>query len=323
MPNWDVMIYDGYIIREQGANAIQELAIILSIHIALTKHIIRAGIPLDYYINRVRFKFNVHNDFFEEIAKFRAFRKLWAKINRDRFGYKGPSPTRFTVQTAGSTLTAQQPLNNIVRVALQAMAGIIAGCTSLHIASYDEALSLPSEEAVEVAIRTIQILYHETNVRNVTDPIGGSYYVEYLTSQIEQEVFKMLDEIEDQGGFLKCWEIGWFRNRIEEEAYKWEEAVAKEEKVVVGVNKYIKGEETQVPVFKVDPQVGKIAVERVKKFKNARDNKRVKECLDSVREVAKTDGDLMQALIEAARADATLGEMMDVLKEVYGWHVQS
>jgi methylmalonyl-CoA mutase N-terminal domain/subunit len=324
MPNWNVMTLDGYIIREQGANAIQELAFMMALSVFLTKCVVEGGLTADDFLSKVVFKLNANNDFFEEVAKFRAFRKIWAKTNRERFGCTNPKslqPGRMVIQTGGSTLTAQQPLNNIIRATVQTLAAVVGGIPFVDTAAYDEALCIPTKESETVALRTGQILFHESNVKNVIDPMGGSYYVEYLTKRIEEEVYKTLEEIEKQGGFIKCWESGWFRRQIEQEAYKWKEGVAKKTKIVVGVNKYVTGEETQVPVFRVDPRVEKTMVERVKEFRKKRDNSKVAVYLDRLRKVVKDGGELMPALIEAARADATLGEMMDVLRREYGWQV--
>ncbi|MFC1822079.1 methylmalonyl-CoA mutase family protein [Thermodesulfobacteriota bacterium] len=322
MPEYSSMILDGYIVREQGGNAVHELSFILALAIGITEQVIKFGFSADDYLAKVSFKLNGGNDFFEEIAKFRAFRKLWAKINLERFGCKDPKslrPEHIIVQTAGNTLTAQQPLNNIVRVTVQTLAAVIGGIPFVDPAAYDEALAIPTEEAETIALRTGQILSHESNIKNVTDPMAGSYYVEYLTKKLEEEVYRMLKKIEDRGGFIKCWEDGWFRSQIEEEAYKWRKMLDRKEKVVVGVNEYKTEENEQVPIFQVDPEVEKIMVERLREFKDKRDDKKVKASLDHVRDVAKSGGELIPSLVEAARADTTLGEMMDVLRREYGW----
>jgi methylmalonyl-CoA mutase N-terminal domain/subunit len=324
MPEYNSMILDGYIVREQGGNAIHELSFVLALAIGITEQVIEFGFSPDDYLSKVGFKLNGFNDFFEEIAKFRAFRKLWAKTNLERFGCKDPRslrPELVIVQTAGATLTAQQPLNNIVRVTVQTMAAVLGGIPFVDPAAYDEALAIPTEEAETIALRTGQILLHESNIKNVTDPLAGSYYVEYLTRRIEEEVCKMLEKIEDRGGFVKCWEEGWFRSQIEEEAYKWRKMLDRKERIVVGVNEYRTEEKTEVPVFRVDPEVERIMIERLEEFKKKRDNRKVKASLEHVRDIAGDGGELIPALIEAARADATLGEMMDVLREVYGWRV--
>jgi methylmalonyl-CoA mutase N-terminal domain/subunit len=204
---------------------------------------------------------------------------------------------------------------------VQTLAGVIGGTSWVDPAAYDEALAIPTEEAETIALRTSQILYHESNVKNVIDPMAGSYYIEYLTKKIEEEVYKMLDEMDKRGGFIKCWEDGWFRRQIEDESYKWRKAVDSGEKVVVGVNKYITDKDIEVPIFRIDPYVEKVMVERIKEFKNKRDNNKVKLYLDKLGEVAQEDGELMPSLLDAVRADATLGEMMNTLREVYGWHV--
>jgi methylmalonyl-CoA mutase N-terminal domain/subunit len=324
MPMYSPLVLCGYTIREQGSSATQELAFILAISIAITERVIEAGLSPDDYLPKVTVKLNGCNDFFEEIAKFRAFRKLWAEINRERFGCRDPRSLRLEhviVQTAGASLTAQQPLNNIVRVTVQTMAAVLGGIPFVDPAAYDEALAIPTEEAETIALRTGQILLHESNIKNVTDPMAGSYYMEDLTRRIEEEVYRILEEIEDRGGLVKCWEEGWFRSQIEDEAYKWRKMLDRREKIVVGVNEYRAEEETQVPVFRNDPRVEKTMLDRLKEFKNKRNNIRVKTSLEHVREMARNDGELIPALIQAARADATLGEMMNVLREEYGWRV--
>jgi len=324
MPDYSPLVLCGYTIREQGANAIQELAFVLAISIAITERVIEAGFSPDDFLPKVTMKLNGGNDFFEEIAKFRAFRKIWAKINLERFGCKdlrSLRPEHIIVQTPGATLTAQQPLNNIVRVTMQTLAAVLGGVPFVDPAAYDEALAIPTEEAETIALRTGQILLHESNIKNVTDPMAGSYYVEHLTRRLEKEAYKILEKIEDQGGFEKCWESGWFRSQIEDEAYKWRKMVDRKEKIVVGVNEYRTEEQVKVPVFQNDPRVERTMVERLKEFKSKRDDRKVRASLENVREVAGSDGELMEALIEAARADATMGEMMEVLREEYGWRV--
>lgn len=322
MPFWKVMVLDGYIIREQGGDAIQELAFIMALARCIAEEVKKAGLSPDDFVSRVSVKLNSYNDFFEEIAKFRAFRKVWAKICLEKLGCKDRkslSPDWVVIQTGGSTLTAQQPLNNIVRVTTQTLAALIGGIPFVDPAAYDEALALPTEGAETITIRTGQILFHENRIRNVLDPMAGSYYVEYLTAGLEAKVYEMLDRIEDQGGFIKCWEDGWFRSQIETEAYKWRERVDRKERIVVGVNEFVTQEETPVPVFQIDPQVEKIMVKRLEDFKRKRNNAEVSLGLEKLGEVAKNKGELMPALIDAAKADATLGEMMEVLRRVYGW----
>lgn len=323
MPYWNAINYEGYSVREHGINAAQELGFLLATNIGVAEVAIAAGISPENYFNKIWIKLNSCEDFFEEIAKFRAFRRLWVKVNCERFGLSPDScpPPRFIVQTGGQTLTAQQPLNNIVRVTLQALASVIGGAHSLDPACYDEALAIPTEEAETISLRTLQILFHEAQVKRVADPLGGSYYVEYLTKKLEEETYKILEEVDRRGGFVKCWESGWFRRECEMSAYKKEEAIRAKEKIVVGVNEYVTDEEVIVPIFRYDPQVEEIKVQRLKEFKKKRNNDRVMECLHNLKEVAENEGEQMPALIEAAKGSATLGEMMGVLRETFGWRV--
>jgi len=326
MPDWGPLMLDGYIVREQGGNAIHELAFTLATSIGITERVMAGGVSADEFLSKVSFKLNGGIDFFEEIAKFRAFRKTWAKVNSERFGCKDPRSLRpevVIVQTAGASLPAQQPLNNIARVTIETLAAVLGGAHFVDPAAYDEALSIPTEESETIALRTSQILFHEANIKNVTDPLAGSYYVEHLTRRIEKEVYEMLDVIQKRGGLVKCWEDGWFRHQIEAEAYKWKKMVEKKEKIVVGVNEYVMENELEVPVFRVDPVVEDVMLKRLVEFKQKRDNAKVSESLARLRESAGVDDELMPALIRAARAGATLGEMMEVMRGVYGWRVYS
>lgn len=322
MPHWDTMVLEGYSLREHGITAAQELAFLFATSIGITEGVIEAGLSPDNFLSKAHVKLNSAEDFFEEIAKFRVFRKMWAEINQKRFACKDPRslrPPRFIVQTGGATLTAQQPLNNIIRVTLQTLAGVIGGAHSLDPAGYDEALAIPTQEAETISQRTLQILFHEAKVKNVADPLGGSYYIEYLTEKLEQEAYKIIDEVDKRGGFVKCWESGWFRKECERSSYKRQEAIRKKEKIVVGVNEYVIDEEVNVPIFQYDPQIEREMVQRIKEFKKRRHNKRVHESLENVRRVAKNEGEQMPALIEAAAEGATLGEMMAVLRGTFGW----
>jgi len=323
MPGWSSLRLDGYTSREQGGNAIQELAFLLAFSICVTERVVEAGLSADNFLSRMGVKLNGGIDFFEEIAKFRAFRKLWAKINREKFDCKDPKALCLDaiVQTGGVTLTAQQPLNNIVRVTVETLAAVLGGIRFVDPCTYDEALSIPSEQGETIALRTGQILFHEANVRNVADPLAGSYYVEHLTRSIEEGVYNVLNEIEKRGGAIKCWEDGWFRQQIEAEAYKWKTMVDKKEKIVVGVNEYVMENEVEVPLFQVDPSVEEVMVKRLRAYKNKRDSNKLDKSLKRLRDIAPLDGQLMPGLIEAAKAGATLGEMMDVLRGVYGWRV--
>lgn len=322
MPQWDTMVLEGYSLREHGITAAQELAFLFATSIGITEGVIAAGLSPDNYLSKAHVKLNSAENFFEEIAKFRVFRKMWAEISQRRFACKDPRslrPPRFIVQTGGAMLTAQQPLNNIIRVTLQTLAGVIGGAHSLDPAGYDEALAIPTEEAEIISQRTLQILFHEAEVKNVADPMGGSYYIEYLTDKLEEEVYKIIEEVDKRGGFAKCWETGWFRRECERAAYKKEEAIRKKEKIVVGVNQYVTDEEVKIPIFRYDPQIEETMVRRITEFKGRRNNKRVSESLEQVRMVAKNEEEQMPVLIEAAAAGATLGEMMGVLRETFGW----
>lgn len=323
MPYYGSIFFEGYAVREHGINAAQELGFLLATNIGIAEAAIEKGLSPEAFLNKVHIKLNSCEDFFEEVAKFRVFRKMWAEVNRDRFGCNPDSlkPPQFIVQTGGQTLTAQQPLNNIIRVTLQTLAGVIGGAFSLDPAGYDEALAIPTEEAETISLRTLQILFHEAKVRRVADPLGGSYYVEYLTKKLEEEVDKIIKEVDKRGGFVKCWESGWFRKEIELSAYKREEALRKKEKIVVGMNEYVTDEEVRVPVFRYDPQIEQVMVQRLKEFKNMRNNEKLKESMHNLREVTKNEGEQMPALIEAAKAGATLGEMMNVLRETFGWGI--
>jgi methylmalonyl-CoA mutase N-terminal domain/subunit len=328
MPRWRPMSLQAYNMEEAGANAIQEVAFILATSIAVTEECIKAGIDPDSFLPRFGFVVSTTIDFFETVAKVRALRKMWAKINKERFGCKDQHSLRASIylQAAGSSLTAQQPLNNIARLAIEALAGAAAGVDGISTISYDEALSLPSEEAMTTSLRIQQVLFHESGIRNVTDPLAGSYYVEWLTNKMEEEATKLIEKL-DQIGYIKAWETGWLKSEVMKSALEWRQAVDNGEKVIVGVNKYVLEEEPKIPVFKVDPKVEEIAVERVKKFKAERDNAKTETALANMEQKAKkvqaewpeASGELMPAVIDAAKADATLGEMTGVLKKVFGW----
>lgn len=319
MPKWNTTNLCGYDIREAGANAVQELAFTLATGIGYTEACIEAGLNPDDFLPRFGFQMAIHNDLFEDIAKLRALRRMWATINRERFGCRNSRAlqARMHVHTCGSTLTAQQPLNNVARVALHTLAAVLGGTNSLMTSAYDEALGTPTEEAATLALRTQQIILHESNLPKVTDPLGGSYYVEWLTDKIEEEAYKILDEIDRRGGFLKCWREGWFRREIEKEAYKWREEIDQRKRIVVGLNKYAKGEKVPVPVFRIDPKVERTAVERARQFRASRDNAKVRTALERLKEATekfeKEGAELMPAVMDAVRADATLGEVCSVI----------
>ncbi len=319
----------GYNPAECGANAIQEVAFTLATAIAITDECIKVGLDPDVIVPGFYGHDHVGMDFFEEIAKFRAKRRMWAKIFTERFGCKNPESLCYKSwpQTAGSALTAQEPLNNIIRVTLMALAGVLAGVDGIWTVSYDEGLCIPTEEAAQIAVRTQQILYHETNIPHVVDPLGGAYYLEWLTNRIEEEVWKLLGQIDDRGGYIKCWDDGWLRREIERSANEHQRKVGNGEKVIVGANKYRLPEQPETRVFKVDPKVEDDAITRVREFRAGRDNEKTAQALSDVKVAAQrlvddwpsSCGSLMPAVIDAFRADATLGEVQRLLKEVFGY----
>jgi methylmalonyl-CoA mutase N-terminal domain/subunit len=327
MPRWNTTNLSGYIIREAGASAIQEVAFVLAKGWNLAEACVEAGIEPDAFLPRFGFQLAFHSDFFEEVAKIRALRRMWARGNRERFGARDPRAlqARIHVHTAGSTLVAQQPLNNAIRAAVQSLGALLAETNSLQTSAYDEALAIPTEEAATLALRTQQILLHETGIPRVTDPLAGSYYVEWLTDRIEAEVTGLLDGIEARGGFLRAYAEGWLRQEIAREAARQRAAVERGEEVVVGVNAYPAGGLAAPAVFELDSAVEATAVARVRACRAGRDGARVAGALARVEAVAAAirAGDrrelLMEALLDAARARATLGEAMDVLKRVFGY----
>ncbi len=328
MPQWNTINISGYCMEESGGSPVHEAAFVMATSIALTEKCMQAGLNPDDFLPRFGFHIAQGNDFLENIAKLRAIRRMWAKINKDRFGCSNPRAmqARIFVQTAGSSLTAQQPLNNIVRAAFQTLGAILGGANAVQTDSYDEALSIPTEEAAVLALRTQQIVRHETNVPNVSDPLAGSYYLEWLTNRIDSEAFDLIQKIDDMGGYIKCWNNGWLSGELRKSAYEWREKVNSGVETVVGVNKYVTEEMQKVPVFSVDESIGKIAAERVVKYRNQRDSAKTKSALEDLRQAAiKVDqgtggeGYLMPALMDAFRAEATLGEAMEVIKEVFGF----
>ncbi len=326
VPKFNLISISGYHIREAGSTAVQELAFTIADGMAYVEAAIERGIDIDRLAPQLSFFFNSHNDFFEEIAKFRAARRMWAKIMRDIYGAKNPRSwwLKFHVQTAGCTLTAQQPLNNIVRVTLQALAAVLGGCQSLHTNSFDEAWALPSEEAVRVALRTQQIIAYESGVANIVDPLAGSYYVEWLTDKMEKLAWKYIERIREMGngsmlkGVLKGIENGFFIREISDAAARYQREIEEGRRIIVGVNKFVIDEELKIPILKVDPEVQRRQIERLRKVKAERDNKAVKDALDWLRSAAENDENVMPAIFEAVKCYATVGEIMGVLKQVYG-----
>ncbi len=320
MPRWNTISISGYHIREAGANAVQEVAFTLADGIAYVKAALEAGLDVDDFAPRLSFFFNSQMNVLEEVAKFRAARRIWAKIMAEQFNAKNPKSRmlRFHTQTAGAALTAQQPLNNVTRVTLQALAAVLGGTQSLHTNSYDEALALPSEESVRIALRTQQILAHESGVGATADPIGGSYYIENLTDDIEKQVFEYLDKIENMGGMEKAIESGYVQKEIQKSAYEMQKRIEEEEEIIIGVNKHKLDEPTPGDLLAMDPQVEKQQQEKLVRVKEERDNKQVKGKLDSLHEAAKNDENLIPHIIDAVRVYATLGEICGVLREIYG-----
>jgi len=320
VPRWNTISISGYHIREAGATAVQEVAFTLANAIAYVQAAIDRGLDLDKFASRLSFFFAAHNNFFEEIAKFRAARRLWAKIMRERFGAKNPAAwrLRFHTQTSGCTLTAQQPLNNIIRVTLQALAAVLGGTQSLHTNSFDEALALPSELAVRVALRTQQIIAYESGVADVIDPLGGSYYVEWLTDKIEEEAMRYIEKIDSMGGAVEAIEKGYIQREIVESAYKYQREVETKQRIIVGVNEFITEEKVPIEILKIDPKIEETLIERLRIIKQQRDSAKVKEVLEELRKAAEKDENLMPAILKAVKAYATIGEICNVLREVYG-----
>ncbi len=319
LPKWNSISISGYHIREAGSTAAQELAFTLRDGIEYVQWCVDAGMDVDSFAPRLSFFFNSHSDFFEEIAKYRAARRIWARTMKERFGAKNPRSLmlRFHTQTAGVSLTAQQPYNNVVRTALQALAGVLGGTQSLHTNSLDEALALPTEEAVTIALRTQQIIAHESGVVNTADPLAGSYFVEKLTNDIEADALEYFRKIDAMGGMVAAVERGFPQREIQEAAFQFQRAVERKEKVIVGVNEYVM-EEQPFPILYIDETVAQEQTARVNALKATRDGDRVRTALQGLKETARGTGNLMYPILEASRAYATLGEMCDALREVWG-----
>ena len=320
-PRWHPVSISGYHIREAGSTAIQELAFTLADGIAYVEEVLRRGrLKADDFGHRLSFFFDVHNDFFEEVAKLRAARRLWAKIMRERFGATKDEACRLRMhaQTAGVTLTAQQPLNNVVRVTLQALAAVLGGVQSLHTNSFDETLALPTEESVMVALRTQQIIAEESGIANTVDPLGGSYAVEALTDSIEQAAAAYIAEIDRRGGMVKAIEQGYPQLEIAEAAYRDQQRFDRGEQVIVGVNKYTVPEERPVDILRIPVELETKQIDRVRRFKQKRDRTRVREAIERVRAAAQTEENLMPPLVSAVQVGCTVGEISDVYRAVFG-----
>jgi len=320
VPLWSPVSISGYHIREAGSTAIQELAFTIADGICYVEESIKRGMDVDDFTPRLSFFFNLHNDFFEEIAKLRAARRMWAKIMKERFGAKNPKSLMLKThtQTAGCSLTAQQPINNVVRVAIQALAGVLGGTQSLHTNCMDETLSLPTEQSVTLALRTQQIIAEESGVVNNIDPLGGSYFIEELTNKIEQEAFNYIEKIDDMGGIISCIENGYPQNEIADSAYVYQNQLDKGQKTIVGVNKYNTEYEEYITVHKFDEQVENRQIIRLKEVKSSRNIKKAKKSLAKVRDAALNGNNLMPFIIDAVREYVTLGEISNVFRDVYG-----
>ena len=320
LPRWNTISISGYHIREAGSTAVQEVAFTLSNAIAYVQAAIDAGLNVDAFAGQLSFFFNSHNNLFEEVAKFRAARRMWAHIMRDRFHAQDARSMmlRFHTQTAGSTLTAQQPDNNIVRTAYQALAAVLGGTQSLHTNSKDEALSLPTEDAVRIALRTQQILAYESGVAEVVDPLAGSYYVEYLTNAIEQRAWEYIQKIDELGGSVRAIEHGYMQAEIEQAAYAYQRALEEERAIVVGVNRFTLENEQRPSLLHVDPEVGRHQAAKLASLRQRRDNERVQQALAALEHSAGGNDNLLPRIIEAVEAYATLGEISDAMRRVFG-----
>lgn len=325
VPKWNTISISGYHIREAGSTAAQEVAFTLADGIAYVDAAIEAGLDVDDFAPRLSFFFNAHNDLLEEVAKYRAARRLWAKIMKERFNAKNPKSMmlKFHTQTAGSTLTAQQPDNNIIRVTIQTLAAVLGGTQSLHTNSKDEALALPTEEAVRIALRTQQVVAHESGVTETIDPLAGSYYIENLTDKIEEESIKYIEKIDELGGAPRAIEKGYIQQEIQNSAYRYQMEVEKQERIVVGMNKFQIDEEEHKDLLRVDPEVERLQKEKLQTLKAERNNEEVENKLNELKDAAKTDANLMPYILEAVKVYGTLGEICNVLREVFGEYEQS
>src|SRR5215470_1459265 len=321
VPRFNPVSISGYHIREAGSTALQELAFTLRDGIEYVQYAINAGMDVDDFVPRLSFFFNAHNDFFEEIAKYRAARRIWHRVMTERFGAKNPRSwmLRFHTQTAGVSLTAQQPLNNIVRVAIQALAGVLGGTQSRHTDGYDEALALPSDEAALIALRTQQIIAHESGAANTVDPLGGSYYLEKLTRDMEEGALEYFRRIDELGGMIEAIDAGFPQREIQDSSYEYQKAVERKEKIIVGVNEYVMDEEaTEIPLLQIGESVAELQKERLCQLRRERDNQRAQAALRDLARGAAGQENTMPLLVECARSYATLGEMCDALRPIFG-----
>ncbi|HHJ53791.1 MAG TPA: methylmalonyl-CoA mutase, partial [Caldithrix abyssi] len=326
VPKWNTISISGYHIREAGSTAVQEVAFTIADGVAYVQAAIDAGLDVDRFAGRLSFFFNAHNDLLEEVAKFRAARRIWAKIMKEKFHAQNPRSMmlRFHTQTGGSTLTAQQPDNNIVRVTIQTLAAVLGGTQSLHTNSRDEALGLPTEESVRIALRTQQIVAHESGVTATVDPLAGSYYIEDLTDRIEREVWQYLNKIEQMGGMVEAIEKGYIQKEIQDAAYKYQKEIETKQRILVGVNEYVIEQEPPKEILKVNPKLREVQIEKLRRLRRSRDNERVRQALADIQTAARDDAqNLMPPIVEAARAYATLGEISNALRSVFGEHQES
>ncbi len=320
VPNWNTISISGYHIREAGSTAVQELAFTLGNAIAYVEAALARGMDIDTFAPRLSFFFNAHSDFLEEIAKFRAARRLWARLARERFGARNErsQAMRFHAQTAGSSLTAQLPDANIVRVTLQALAAVLGGAQSVHTNSKDEALALPREDAARLALRTQQLIAHESGVANTVDPVGGSYALEALTDRLERDTLAYLEKIDSLGGMLSAIESGFVQKEIQEAAYRYQRAVEAGERIIIGVNRYESTDEERIPIHRIDPELEQNQVERLGDLRNKRDSDAAVRAIEKLEEAARGDGNLMPSILEAVQARATVGEISDGFRRVFG-----
>jgi methylmalonyl-CoA mutase N-terminal domain/subunit len=320
VPSWNTISISGYHIREAGSTAVQEVAFTLANAIAYVQGALDAGMQVDEFAPQLSFFFNAHNQLFEEVAKFRAARRLWARIMRERFGAKDPRSwqLRFHTQTGGSTLTAQQPMNNVIRVTLQALSAVLGGTQSLHTNSMDEALALPTENAVTVALRTQQVIAHESGAADTVDPLAGSYFVESLTDEIEKRADDYIRRIDEMGGALKAIEAGFVQGEIQDAAYAYQRAIEHDEQVIVGVNRFGVAAEPHTDLLHVDPAIEQQQVARLRGMRAGRDANRVSEMLARLETAARGDEPLMPLFVAAVEAEVTLGEICRVLRDVFG-----
>ena len=323
VPKWNTISISGYHIREAGSTAVQEIAFTLANAIAYVQAAVDSGMDVDDFAPRLSFFWNGHNNFFEEVAKFRASRRMWHKIMTERFGAKKESSKllRFHTQTGGSTLTAQQPVNNVVRVAVQSLAAVMGGTQSLHTNGFDEALGLPTEEAARIALRTQQIIGYESGVADTPDPLAGSYFVETLTDEVERLAWEYINRIDEMGGAVAAIEVGYQMDEIEQAAYDYTKSIDDDQRVIIGVNKFTVENEPEPNVFPIDPSLGVNQVKRLKEYKANRDQAKVAARLEDVKTAAKGTTNILIPMKEALRADATLGEISDALREVFGTFV--